>query len=768
MPAIKTSSPYSSEGSVPNVTASGPATPEMNVHASPQDFGAQVGGAIEKAGNEGFDLAMKQQGMINETQMNQAEVGFIKDSGDLRAKYSQYEGLQAEAARPQYAADLAALHAQYRQGLSPIVQKGFDSTTLRQMANQTNEYSGYAAGQVKQANVKSQDAVGDTAVAGAGNLATVLDNRQFNGLVGAITHTGNALSDIHGDSILATGLDDGKGNYSYPNTPEGQAAQARHMQYTNAKLGQLYLTGAKTIADNQGSQAAADWAKAHWDVMPDAAKVRMNQYLAPKMVNEDIDGAIATANSNMAANKEKQLLSNVPASVTSATPSSSDLLGVIHRNEGFTGKIGTDSNGANVVNGINEKAFPQDYAIINTAYGKSKAEGDAATNDFYQKNILDKYDIKSLPPATQAIVADGLVNHTPDFGKSLLAAAKNGDTPQQLIDMRRVEYQRLANADTDGSHGWVSSLKGWNNRLDSLEPKQQYSNDYERLTTERQPFIDNAVNAITEKRGSDLALMATTQKRAEANIDAQIRVAKGVLDSDQKSVQGAIDGSTTKGQVPMTLEALRDAPNMAPLLDKVQREQPEFYNSILTRIAKAQHANATQNSPNAYDAIQATLDTTGRAANYGRQERIEYLSKGLGSDNPGFSISQKDFNDAKPAIDLTDGKETLAKNMSEIASANGNLDGKGQARAVQWYNQVMTAYKQKPADMSDTDFFAKIGEKDGPPAPSPPSRLEQLNNWARNFSISTPAKPTAQNFDYNAVQKGQQYTAPDGTIRTKQ
>lgn len=735
-----------------------PSNDALRTQANPSDFGAQVGQATEKLGASAENVGSQWAGLKAETEANQAEVDYIKAQGDLKAKYSQYEGLQADAMRPKYDEESTSLQAQYRTNLSPIAGKLFDNTTRRTLGNNISEYSGYAAGQVKQANLKSQQALQITAATSMGNLPSALDDTQVGAAVGKAVVAQNAISDLNGDGSIATGSDQ-RNRLTFPDTPEGKATAARYQEQMDNAVSPIYLTAAKTIADNQGPTAAANWAQRHWDMMPDKAKVEMNQFLAPKMVNEDINGAISTANSQMAANRERQLVANVPKSPVDNAQQGAELLDVIHQNEGFTGKIGKDSNGANVINGINEKAFPDDFTAIKAAYEKSSAAGEKATNDFYQKNIIDKYNIKSLPQNTQSIVADGLVNHGDGaFGQSLISAAKSGATPQQLIDMRRSEYQRLADADTDGSKGYAASLKGWDNRLDNLQNNQhQYANDYERLTSERQSFIDGAVAAITQKRGTaDLGIMASTEKQAAANIDAQIKTAKMALEVDQKSVETAIGGSLSNGKVPMTIQELRALPGMSPVLDKVQREQGEFYNSIGTRIAKAQHADAIQNSPNSYDAVMTALD---RSETYTRQGAIEYLSKGLGSDNPGFSISQKDYNDAKPAIDLKHGATILSKGMQQVAQANGNLDGNGQQRAVQWYNQAMTSYRVYQAEKGDKASEADFFTQDKMPPMPMPSRIEQLQ---------AVQKKSQQPFDYGSVTKGQSYVAPDGSTRIKQ
>lgn len=768
---------YGSMGSVPDAprvdgTGAGP----MNIRANPDEFGAQVGGAVQKLGETGESVASNFGGLIMETQANQAELGYIKASGDLKAKYSQYEGLQAEAMRPQYEADLQQVHDQYRQNLPLLAQKQFDANTIRSLGVQTSEYSGYAASQVKQANLTSNDAIAENAASRAGNLPAVTDPRQFGELNGTIVHSANAVADIKGWASQATGTDPETGKLTFGDSPQAQATKEQYDAYVGEKQSKLYLTAAKTIADNQGAAAAADWAKAHWDMMPDSAKVAMNQYIAPKVKNETISGNIVNENNRLDADYTKQLTSNVPDSPTAAIPQNP--LDVIRKNEGYTGRVGKDSNGADVLNGINSKAFPTEYAeaknILDT---QGKAAADKYADNFYQKNIIDKYNISSLPAGTQAIVADGLVNHGGgEFGQSLVEAAKNGASPQELIDMRRAEYQRLATADPTQ---YGSSLKGWNARLDGLQSQQgitsaAYPNKKDFLESQKEGYVKNSVDAYLKQYPDDFYGSQIQEKRATSEINRKIAIEDGKLKSDRDSITSAIGGSLTKGQPVGTYAELRALPGMAPVLDKAMREQGGFFGTIDTMIDKASHRDLSQNSPNAYDTIMRTLQPHD-SEHPNAIASNDHLAEGLGSTNPGKSITWKDYNDAKPLLDSDQSfKDTLSQHMQEITNANGNLDGKGQERAMQWYQQVMTAKKQNDAagdkKLTDAQFIDKIGERDGPPAPTPPSRMQQLENWVSSaFKDKQQEAPHVKSIeDYNAIPKGQKYIDPDGNIRTRQ
>lgn len=737
---------YGSAGSVPydpSVAPTGLGAPSLSARANPEDFGAQVGQGVQKVGGAAEQAANMYGGLVLETAANQAELSYIKATGDLKAKYSKYEGLQAEAMRPQYEADLDNIHQQFRSNLPSGAQRMFDGNTIRSLGNQTSEYASYAAGQVKNANLQSNDALADASIAKAGNLPSVTDPSQFGEMNGTIVHAANAVADIRGWAALSTGVDADTGKLTFGDSPEAQATKAQYDNYIADKQSKLYLTAAKTVADKHGAAAAADWAKDHWDMMPDKAKVEMNQFIAPKMKNETISGSIANQNQQLESGWNAHLISNVPNGPDTQVQKTP--LDVIRQNEGYTGKIGKDSNGANVLNGINEKSFPAEYAEAkNLLDTKGKAAADAYADNFYQKNILDKYDIKSLPANTQAIVADGLVNHgAGTFGQSLIQAAKDGKSPQELIDMRRAEYQRLAASDVEGKKGYAQSLKGWNNRLDQLQQGSAaqgvFANKKDYLESQKQDYVNNSVNDYLKQYPDDYYGSQLTERRATAEINRQISVESGKLKSDRDNIDNAINGAFTKGQSPRTIGELQAIPGVQPILDRSQREQGEFYNSIDTKLAKASHGSLSTNSPNAYDAITSVLD---RETYHDRQSQIEYLSKGLGSDNPGYSISWKDFNDAKPAIDLDDNAAKLIREqMVKISSANGNYDGQGNQRAVKYYNDLSAVLKANNAkgdskqDISDviSNFNEKI---------NPPSSIKQISNWATSLFESKPPTPS--------------------------
>jgi hypothetical protein len=143
---------------------------------------------------------------------------------------------------------------------------------------------------------------------------------------------------------------------------------------------------------------------------------------------------------------------------------------MVHANEGgHTSKDG--ASGAPAMMGINQREHKQAYAeVVNIYNTKGKDAAKTYADNFYKVNFWDKNKIEELPENVRTIVMDGIINHWSGFQKELLSAARGGASPNELIQMRRKEYERLANEPgKNGDYPWKNSAEGWSNRMDNLE-----------------------------------------------------------------------------------------------------------------------------------------------------------------------------------------------------------------------------------------------------------------------------------------------------------
>jgi hypothetical protein len=125
-----------------------------------------------------------------------------------------------------------------------------------------------------------------------------------------------------------------------------------------------------------------------------------------------------------------------------------------------------DGNGSRSVYGILKSSHPKEYAeALNLQKTRGVDAGKQYAREFYKREYYDANGIGELRPEVQPIVADGVVNHHGGFQKELVAAAKSGASPNELIEMRRAEYTRLRDT---GKPQYVNAYQGWMNRLDKL------------------------------------------------------------------------------------------------------------------------------------------------------------------------------------------------------------------------------------------------------------------------------------------------------------
>lgn len=745
---------------IPTVEAGGGGGTQFSVRSSPQDFGSQVGAAVEKQGNDAFELAQKQQGMINETEMTNADTQMAIKAGQLEADYKSLSGLAAHAAFPKYQQDLEMLRQETRATLPPAAQRGFDTLSVRTIANHIISGSGYAASQLKDANRDSFSSSTDEHMRQILALPVASNDEQFKYNLDTIKYnTAAQLDDEHPG--LAKNPETGEVRFD-ESTPEGKTLKAEYERNLDTNISKAYVNRYSTLA-KQDVMGSYDKYQKERDSIPRPAQVALDSFYAPKIFDAHKQTVTGTT-LNDAQREHYNILTNPSNSVEVIMKNELHADGIV--------RVHSDGDGQ-AIGGINSVAFPAQFLEAKTILdGQGQGAAKEYIKNFYQTEIIENNGIDKLPSDVQDVVADGVTNHWSGFQKDLIQAAKDGASRQQLIDMRRAEYQRLAD-ENPAKYG--ANLESWNSRLDSLqqstEGKKTYATnqnggpmslaDYYR--TNSQTVLANGDAYAERQMPGDLTFKRAVRQTLQNQMSQTISNESAQHQMDNRNIMRAISGEMTNGTPPQTEEELRALPGMADLLDDVAARDPKFSESIPVLVAKAARRNDVTNSTNGYGAVLRSLAPENREDPNGIGNQ-EHLHKLLASTD-GTGINMKDFNDANKAVKLDSKAETLKSTlrdkMQQIANANGNYDGKGQQRALAWYNLAMDTWERNASlgakAASVTDFIGS----DKKPGMLPPtdqfavSRMQQIHDLAKvKFADA------AKNSDRVDV------VAPDGTRGT--
>lgn len=561
----------------PTVDSGGGGGTPSSVRATPENFGAQVSKQLIKGGNEAFDIAKKEQGMVNDTEMVNGESILMQKLAELNGEYMSLGGNQARDALPGYTQRAKDIANEVKSTIrAPDAQHGYENLAMRRVSYMTSDWSSHAAGQVRKANMEShlsgisayQLAAGDPAIAG--------DDERFGEFVtGPIVYSSESMLDETHAGLMRQ--EDGSLNFA--NTPEGNNLKAEFENNLNHNLGVAYINRYNTLADTIGPVQAFEKYENDKDNIPREARVHIESSFKPKVFNAYAGQAVNTIMGETGQEHRKFLLN--------PTSGSDRSIKTVLDNEG--GHVPIDgSSGAPAIYGINEKWHPAAYAEAKSITDtKGAAAGKEYATNFYKKEYWDKYDVGSLPAASQTIVMDGAVNHRPEFAKELVERAKNGASPAELIQMRRDEYQRLATANPEK---YGASLEGWNNRLDKFG-KQTYATnpngspvtvaDY--YMTHREEIVAKGEKYADRVMPGNLEFKNAVRARLHQQMNDAIADQKGRYNQDNRMLMRAFNGDLTNGKKPMTWDDLNEIPGVKDIVDRSSVNTPEFIRSLDSR-----------------------------------------------------------------------------------------------------------------------------------------------------------------------------------------
>ena len=152
----KASDEYGTYGNVPTVEPTNVATPNMRVEATPNDFGAQIGKAVENAGTATFDTANHLQDIYNDSLARDAVVANSQKLGDAENEYRQNRGINAPAAYKSFQEKANQIYENGAAAMpNPMAQKLFRDQFSRETSYSLKSAGAWAADQAEQGYVTS-------------------------------------------------------------------------------------------------------------------------------------------------------------------------------------------------------------------------------------------------------------------------------------------------------------------------------------------------------------------------------------------------------------------------------------------------------------------------------------------------------------------------------------------------------------------------------------------------------------------------------------
>lgn len=518
--------PYSG---VPDVQAEGLPNANIRVQSSPSAFGSNIGEAEQKLGadtsqaaDQTFNVVMQHQGMLNETMATNAETQAMSQYGDILNKYKSTEGLAAVANRPQAIEDIQAVRQKILATLpNSAVQRAFNMLALRHESNALEDTNNYATTQVKAADNRSASDAMQLAASRVGDYSVASNDKRFSDAVqDADFQVVRVLNNQGYGAGSGSGMkqDAKTGALTFDtSTPAGQQAKAVYDNMIAKVHGDMWETRIHAIADdpvNGNTNQAFAVFSANRDKIPGETQAKIGAFLLPRVRSEQ---ASDTANTALS-----------------------------HAESGYQGSFNTaggnfsESDAASTIN----KLFPG--SVITSAL---RTPGHNAA-------------VGGVPDSMH--VTGQAVDFVPPKGMTL-------QDVQSALDKAGIPHTELIRDPNEADHihwGWGAKASG-----QPQVPPYQSRADYYRANSDTilQSVRDQATaQHPDDPTFADMAVARTQQKMSEV-----ITHQEQQYSVDLHTVQQAMNGGMTNGQIPTSVDAMASInPDVRKAWESVQANNP--------------------------------------------------------------------------------------------------------------------------------------------------------------------------------------------------
>lgn len=247
--------------------------------------------------------------------------------------------------------------------------------------------------------------------------------------------------------------------------------------------------------------------------------------------------------------------------------------------------IADEPGGAIAKYGINSKAHPN-VDVANLTREQAV--------EIYKEQYWDAIDADNLPPGIRLMAFDAAVNHGVSKAKQLLDQSR-GD-PSIFINLRNIEYLRLARADSDGTKGYRAALQGWENRLQKIQQDSKSQFTAEDVLKEAEE--------VRSIYGDDAAAELVRQ------YEGGQKVSKIEQLQNQDALTDIVFGMTADNEQPQSIPQRKALINEAELLGNISKE---YAASARRYLSSAEKLNGRTAIPEMAEIVMQMYDLNAQA-----------------------------------------------------------------------------------------------------------------------------------------------------------
>lgn len=686
---------YGSFGSVPDDTAQGGFAPAMQVKASPAAFGTGIGEAVTQAAEKAQEIFTKQRTMAIDAKVNDTLANvYGPAAAKIEQSYYQLHGKAAVEGQQAASDSMIALQESIKQ----------QSTTMEERIQVGNYMQSHIA-QVNSGFLRHADTENNN-----------YQQEAHEGLLGFQAHQVVAAgSDL---SAVDNALNQGEAQIQVYNG-EHLSKDQGYVDLQKTKFRGAAVDSAVSSAIERGDLSFANqlYENNKDKIDPDSAR-KIDGLL--RVQNQDqwgMDFAVAAVQGKKLAPEGVSIIPEKNKVTATPLPPKKSIVDAIYDEESSSGKNAkTSVDGAIGPMQIMPGTFKQ-YALAGENINNPE------DNKKVGKRILDDAN-KKFPndPARAAVFyhsGEGNVSPigSPDPWKRDVADGNGKHVSQYVSDI----LGKMGVGAEEGTVEATSELPVLNkgiNPVETFKNLKAVQTDYENYAYSLQNPKQRKA-ALTGLNSMYARFEGAANRYSQGIVDnAQQRMADPNFNYNDWAQKNPNELAEMMTSHPQTVTEMR---NRSEAVEKYGAKQASRITDV--------------NSPNFYGTIKRVLQPYDMEHPNGIYNQGT-LNSMLGVTD-GNGINMKDYKDGVKALGFEESwKKSLLENMDAIEKSGGNIDGKGQERAIQFYE-----YANKMREFGEQegtkglDYSANNKEKLAPMFML--SRMEQIRN-AVNVASNTP------------------------------